>query len=86
MLRLAWMTHLDEESINLLRTICVAGSARPGFDGNSNARLEELNKAGLVDSLENPAHQPTKGKPQRLYRPTEMGRAMLRKLLDEGVA
>lgn len=77
---------MDEDTINLLKTICVAGGMRPGFDGNSNARLEQLANAGLVDSLEIPTDHPATGIPRRFYRPTEMGRAMFRKLSDTDAA
>jgi hypothetical protein len=74
---------MDAETINLLKTICVAGGVRPGFDGTSNARLEQLANIGLIDSIEIPTDKATKRSPRRLYRPTELGRAVFRKLSDE---
>jgi hypothetical protein len=80
------MKIVDDDTIDLLKTVCVAGGVRPGFNGDSNARLEQLAAAGLLDSVEIPSDQPTTRIPRRLYRPTELGRAMFRKLSDKDAA
>jgi hypothetical protein len=77
------LMRMDAETINLLKTICVAGGVRPAFDGTSNARLEQLANIGLIVSLESPTDKATKRSPRRFYRPTELGRAVFRKLSDE---
>jgi hypothetical protein len=30
---------MDDDTLDLLKTVCVAGSVRPAFEGNSNERL-----------------------------------------------
>jgi len=72
---------MDEDTISLLKTVCVAGRARGGFNDNSNQRLDQLVSDGLLDAVNAPAADPKKGEfPRRIYRPTEKGRAMVRSL------
>jgi hypothetical protein len=62
---------MDNETMNLLQTVCAAGGARPAFNGDQNARLEQLVKDGLLD-VANPTNTR-----RRLYRPTKKGVAMV---------
>ena len=76
---------MDDDTLNLLKTVCAAGRAGSGFDDNSNARLEKLVEQGLLDVVSAAAAH-TQGKiPRRYYRPTEQARALLRQL-NEGAA
>jgi hypothetical protein len=67
---------MDAETISTLKTVCTAGQASSGFNGDSNAQLEQLAQDGLL-VLVNVAK--TKG-PRRAYKPTEKGKEMVRKL------
>jgi len=65
---------MDTETMSLLQTVCAAGGARAGFNGESNARLEQLVDEGLLD-VANPlnAHR-------SFYRPTKKGVTMVKTL------
>jgi len=77
---------MDDETLNLLRTVCVAGRARAAYDANSNARLERLVEEGLL-TIVNAAGAGLSSRPsRRQYQPTEQGRAMLRQLGEKGAA
>jgi hypothetical protein len=67
---------MDAETISTLRTVCTAGRASSGFNGDCNARLEQLVEDGflVVVNVARP-----KG-PRSAYKPTEKGREMFRKL------
>ena len=43
---------MDNETLNLLQTVCAAGGARASFNGDANARLEQLVEDLLDRSLE----------------------------------
>jgi hypothetical protein len=73
---------MDAETISTLKTVCTAGQASSGYNGDSNARLEQLAKDGFLVVV-NLAK--TKG-PRRAYQPTEKGREIVRKLKLSGVA
>jgi hypothetical protein len=77
---------MDDDTLSLLKTVCVAGRARPAFNCNSNERLDELASAGLLEVLQVPGQDPKRTVPRRYYRPTETGRAMFRKLSEKGAA
>lgn len=65
---------MDSETINLLQTVCAAGAARASFNGDANARLEQLVEEGLLDVASAPhAHR-------SLYRPTKKGVTMVETL------
>jgi hypothetical protein len=65
---------MDNETLNLLQTVCAAGGARASFNGDANARLEQLVEEGLLDVATAPhAHR-------SLYRPTKKGVTMVQKL------
>jgi len=42
--------------MSLLQTVCAAGGARAGFNGDANARLEQLVEEGLLDASPLNAH------------------------------
>jgi hypothetical protein len=65
---------MDNEAMSLLQTVCAAGGARAGFNGDANARLEQLVKEGLLD-VASPlnAHR-------SFYRPTKKGVTMVKNL------
>ena len=77
---------MDDDSLNLLKTICVAGRARPAFNCDSNERLDQLVSAGLLEVLKVPGQDPKRTVPRRYYRPTETGRAMAGMLSKKGAA
>ena len=79
---------MDDDTLNLLRTVCVAGRARASYDGNANARLEKLVEEGFLREV-SAAHagaSASTGATRRQYQPTEQGRAMLRRLNEKGAA
>jgi len=71
---------VDEETISILKTVCAAGGARTGFNGDSNARLEQLAAAGLLAVATLPNTNPIPRTRQRFYRPTKSGVATVEKL------
>ncbi len=65
---------MDNETISMLETVCAAGGARAGFNGDANARLEQLVEEGLLDVANAPnAHR-------SFYRPTKKGVTMVQTL------
>jgi hypothetical protein len=77
---------MDGETIDVLRTVCVAGRIRSGFNGDCNARLEQLLKAGLLAVVEVPPGNRKRLGTQRSYVPTESGVKLSRKMSEEGAA
>jgi hypothetical protein len=73
---------MDAETISTLKTVCTAGRASSGFNGDSNARLEQLAADGLLVVVN---FAKPKG-PRRAYQPTEKGREVVRKLAAHGAA
>lgn len=69
---------MDDETLNLLKTVCAAGCASPGFNEQTNARLEDLLQAGLLEGETDLLQRPTSKPPRRSYRPTEQARVLLR--------
>lgn len=67
---------MDPETISTLKTICIAGHANSGFNGDCNAQLEELAKDGLIEAIDFPKR---KG-PGRSYKATDKGRELVRYL------
>lgn len=73
---------MDAETISTLKTVCTAGRASSGFNGDCNARLEQLAEDGFLVVV-----NVAKGKgPRRAYKPTEKGKEMFRKLGVQGAA
>jgi hypothetical protein len=75
---------MDDDTQNLLKTVCVAGGVRPAFDGNSNERLDQLVRAGLLEVVDILSEGPKRKGRRRYYRPTESGRALCRTLSVKG--
>jgi len=73
---------MDAETISTLKTVCTAGHASPGFNGDCNARLEQLAEEGFLVVV-NVAK--AKG-PHSAYKPTEKGKEMFRTLSRKGAA
>lgn len=62
---------MDQETMNLLKTVCAAGGARAGFNGDANARLEQLVEEGLLDLAKQPHSH------RSFYRPTKKGASLV---------
>jgi hypothetical protein len=77
---------MDDDTLNLLKTVCAAGRARAGYDGNSNDRLEKLVDEGLLAVVSAAGSGGASRAPRISYQPTEQGRAMLRQLTEKGAA
>ena len=78
---------MDDDTLNLLKTVCAAGRARASYDGNANERLEKLVEEGFLREVSATyAGATSKSVPRRQYQPTEQGRAMLRHLSEKGAA
>jgi hypothetical protein len=73
---------MDAETVSTLRTVCTAGRASSGFNGDCNARLEQLVEDGFLVVV---SVTKTKG-PRSAYKPTEKGQEMFRKLSITGTA
>jgi hypothetical protein len=69
---------MKTETIATLKTVCTAGRASAGFNGDCNDQLEELVDSGLLDA----AGEATSFGPQRCYTPTEKGRELVRQLAE----
>jgi hypothetical protein len=73
---------MDSETISTLRTVCTAGRASSGYNGDCNARLEQLVEEGFLVVV-----NITKAKgPRSAYKPTEKGEEMFRRLSHKGAA
>jgi len=75
---------MDQETISVLRTVCVAGGARSGFNCDANARLDLLVEAGLLTVVEHPEPEPGKIARRRFYRPTSKGVTMVQAYKAQG--
>lgn len=73
---------MTRETISTLKTVCTAGRASAGFNGDCNAQLEQLVDNGLLDA----AGVATAFGPQRCYTPTAKGRELVRQLSEKGAA
>jgi hypothetical protein len=73
---------MDAEMIATLKTVCTAGHASSGFNGDCNARLEQLVEDGLLVVV-NVAK--AKG-PRSAYKPSEKGQELFRQLSRKGAA
>ena len=72
---------MNTETISTLKTVCTAGRASAGFNGDCNAQLEQLVDNGLLSA----AGVSTAFGPQR-YTPTAKGRELVRELTEKGAA
>jgi hypothetical protein len=77
---------MDQETMSVLRTVCVAGGARGGFNCDANARLELLVEAGLLSVAEHPESETGKVERRRFYRPTSKGVTMAQAVKAHGAA
>jgi hypothetical protein len=73
---------MNTETIATLKTVCTAGRASAGFNGDCNDQLEELVDSGLLDA----AGEVTAFGPQRCYTPTAKGREVVRQLAEKATA
>ncbi len=73
---------MKPETISTLKTVCTAGRASAGFNGDLNAQLENLVDDGLLTA----AGVSTAFGPQRCYTPTAKGRELVRELAEKGAA
>jgi len=73
---------MDTETISTLKTVCTAGRAASGYNGDCNEQLEQLVDSGLLDAQ----GVSTSFGPQRCYTPTAKGRELLRQLSEKGAA
>ena len=77
---------MDQETMSVLRTVCVAGGARGGFNCDANARLDLLVEAGLLTVAENSEPETGKVARRRFYRPTSKGVTMAQAVKAHGAA
>ena len=75
---------MDHEAISTLNTVCTAGHAREGFNGETNERLRHLADVGLLVVACAPdflTHRP-------VYKPTHKGWELFKQLIhgDKGSA
>jgi hypothetical protein len=73
---------MNTETIATLKTVCTAGRASAGYNGDCNDQLEQLVDSGLLDA----AGDATSFGPQRSYTPTEKGRELVRQLAKGAAA
>ncbi len=71
---------MDDESISTLSTVCAAGSACEGFNGETNERLKHLADVGLLVV----AYAPDLLQNRPVYRPTLKGWELFKRLIHAG--
>jgi hypothetical protein len=76
------MPFMDTQTISTLKTVCTAGRASAGYNGDCNEQLEQLVDSGLLTA----AGVATSFGPQRSYTPTAKGRELVRQLNEKGAA
>jgi hypothetical protein len=81
-LQIERLASMDADTIATLKTVCTAGSARSGFNGDCNARLEQLVEAGLLVLV----NLPKAKSPRSAYQPTAKGEELFRQLSKQGAA
>jgi hypothetical protein len=80
-------TFTDTETISTLKTVCTAGRASSGFNGDCNARLEQLVADGFLVVVNVAiAKGPKKSEKSSSYKPSEKGKELFRKLSQKGAA
>jgi hypothetical protein len=67
---------MNNDTISTLKTVCTAGRASAGYNGDCNDQLEQLVDSGLLDA----AGEATAFGPQRCYTPTAKGHELIRQL------
>jgi hypothetical protein len=73
---------MNHETISTLKTVCTAGRASAGYNGDCNDQLEQLVDNGLLDAT----GEATAFGPQRCYTPTAKGHELVRQLSAKGVS
>jgi hypothetical protein len=73
---------MDAETISTLKTVCTAGRASSGFNGDCNDRLEQLANDGYLVVVNIAMAKD----PHSAYKPTEKGKAMFRTLSRKDAA
>jgi hypothetical protein len=73
---------MDSETISTLKTVCTAGQAASGYNGDCNDRLEQLVDSGLLDAK----GVSTAFGPQRCYTPTAKGLDLVQQLKAKGAS
>lgn len=73
---------MDTDTIATLKTVCTAGRATGGFNGDCNERLDQLVDSGLLTATDDS----TAPGRHRRYKPTAKGRELLEQLKAKGVA
>jgi len=73
---------MDAETISTLKTVCTAGRASSGYNGDCNERLEQLVQDGFLVVV---SVAKAKG-PRRAYSPTEKGKEAVRSFAAHGAA
>ncbi len=78
---------MDAETISTLKTVCTAGRASSGFNGDCNARLEQLVEDGflIVVNIAR-AKGPGFSEKSSAYKPSEKGKELFRQLSQKGAA
>ncbi len=74
---------MDDEAISTLNTVCAAGCAREGFNGETNERLQHLADVGLLVVAYAPDLLRTQGP---VYKPTNRGWELFKRLVHAGPA
>ena len=65
--------------ISTLKTVCTAGRAREGFNGDSNEQLKQLADVGLLVV----AYAPSVLAARKEYKPTEKGWQLFKQLIGK---
>lgn len=79
--------YMDIETISTLKTVCTAGRASSGFNGDCNARLEQLVADGfLVVVNVAKTKGPGRSEKSNAYKPSEKGKELFRQLSQKGAA
>jgi hypothetical protein len=69
---------MNDETISILKTVCTAGSASEGFNGDSNERLQHLTDLGLLVV----AYAPRMLTPRK-FKPTPQGWEVFKQLVTK---
>jgi hypothetical protein len=78
---------MDAETIATLKTVCTAGRASSGFNGDCNERLEQLVHDGfLVVVTFAKGKGPGISTRSTAYKPSEKGQELFRQLSQKGAA
>jgi hypothetical protein len=71
---------MDEETISTFNTVCTAGYACEGFNGETNEQLKQLADVGLLVV----AYAPKFLSRRRAYTPTNKGWELFKRLVHAG--